>query len=601
MADDSTPSWLRIFMNDSPGHPDPKKAGVFRDQSDGDQNDWFSRLFLNQPPADGHGSTPSCLKPKRGAVFWGMHDISVKAAGRHMLIIGAPGSGKTVSIELFLQSLVHRLRSPEKDVTPEKLVLLDVKGTFYSFLRAQGVPEEDIYILDPFDERTTPWDIAKDITGDAAAQNLAALIIPSEPNASTSYFWQAAQRTVWATIIALNGIRPGAWTLRDLINALSTPENIQRTVARVPRARIKADPYLKDTIHFPSVFTTIATKASRLETVAALWHQTKSKQRFSIADWFSTDESKQRHGVLLLGHRPKYLESLNPINGLLLRMISDELQAWADVSQPHTWIVLDEFRWMKEVDCMAELLGVGRSKGASILLGIQDVSGMRAAYGPDRTDEILGLCENKTFLRVGNAATAEWASKYFGDREATETKISHTYGKENSVTHAKDVVTRPLFLNGEFLNLEAPENRPGSRIQGIHHVPDVGDPYSTDEDAQVVYAMNRKPSKEHIAKFPNQKNRPMGDQSLHPWTPSEEESILGPLPEQPKEQPEPADRKPRAKRGRPKQDAADGAGDSAPPEPKGNPPADSDPTDQAPPYKKTQSTFGDFMRRTLDP
>ncbi|NDH65063.1 MAG: hypothetical protein EBY26_01520 [Microbacteriaceae bacterium] len=28
---------------------------------------------------------------------------------------------------------------------------------------------------------------------------------------------------------------------------------------------------------------------------------------------------------------------------------------------------------------------------------------------------------------------------------------------------------------------------------------------------------------------------------------------------------------------------------------------DSDPTDQAPPYKKTKSTFGDFMRRTLDP
>jgi len=530
-----------------------------------------------------------------------MHDISVQAAGRHMLIIGAPGSGKTVSIELFLQSLVQRLRSPEKDVTPEKLVLLDVKGTFYSFLRAQGVPEDDIYILDPFDDRTIPWDIAKDITGDAAAQNLAALIIPSEPNASTSYFWQAAQRTVWATIIALNGIRPGAWTLRDLINALSTPENIQRTVTRVPRARIKADPYLKDTLHFPSVFTTIATKASRLETVAALWHQTKAKKSFSIADWFSKDETKQRHGVLLLGHRPKYLESLNPINGLLLRMISDELQSWEDVSQPHTWIVLDEFRWMKEVDCMAELLGVGRSKGASILLGIQDVSGMRAAYGPDRTDEILGLCENKTFLRVGNAATAEWASKYFGDREATETKISHTYSKENSVTHAKDVVTRPLFLNGEFLNLEVPENRPGSRIQGIHHVPDVGDPYSTDEDAQVVYAMNRKPSKEHIAKFPNQKNRPMGDQSLHPWTPSEEEAILGPLPEQPKQQTEPAEERPRAKRSRPKRPSADGAGDSPPPEPAGNPPADSSPTEGAPPLKKAKSTFGDFMRRTLDP
>jgi len=586
-------------MNDSPPPPDPMKAKVFREEPKHVPMDWFSRIFLNTPPGQALVPKPSCLKPMRTGVFWGMHDISVQAAGRHMLIIGAPGSGKTVSIELFLQSLVHRLRAPVGDAPPEKLVLLDVKGTFFSFLTHQGVPEEDIYFLDPFDERTTPWNIAKDITGDAAAQNLAALIIPAEPNASTSYFWQAAQRTVWAAIVALNGLHPGCWTLRDLINALSSPENIKRLVSRVPRARIKADPYLKDTLHFPSVFTTIATKASRLETVAALWHQTKTDKQFSITDWFSNDPAKRRHGVLLLGHRPKFLEALNPINGLLLRMISDELQSWPDVSQPHTWIVLDEFRWMKEVDCMAELLGVGRSKGASILLGIQDVSGMRVAYGPDRTDEILGLCENKTFLRVGNSATAEWASKYFGDRESTETKVSHTYGKDNSVTYAKDVVKRALFLDGEFLNLEAPENQPGSRIQGIHHVPFVGDPYSTDEDAQVVYAMNRKPSKEHAAKFPNQKTRPDSDQILLPWTPAEENAILGPLPETPTATPETTEEKPPAKPKRAKKTDAGGAGEGPKPQEAeaGNP----DPTDQAPPSKDIKSTFGDFMRRTLDP
>ena len=189
MADESTPSWLRIFMNDSPPASAATRAKVFREEPENVTLDWFSRIFLNTPPGAGVGPKPSCLKPMRTGVFWGMHDISVQAAGRHMLIIGAPGSGKTVSIELFLQSLVHRLRKPADDAPPEKLVLLDVKGTFFSFLTAQGVPEEDIYFLDPFDERTTPWNIAKDITGDAAAQNLASLIIPSEPNASTSYFW----------------------------------------------------------------------------------------------------------------------------------------------------------------------------------------------------------------------------------------------------------------------------------------------------------------------------------------------------------------------------------------------------------------------------
>ena len=533
MADNSNDQWKGIFVNSPKSGPPtngnpPASNGI----------SWAWNLFFNGPPPDTFGQTASCIQPRKDAVFWGFHDISLKTATQHFMIMGVPGSGKTVSIELFIQSLVHRLRAPVGSEPPEKLIILDVKGTFFSFLRAQGVPEEDIFILDPFDQRCATWNLAKDITGDAAAQSLAALIVPSEPNASTSYFWQAAQNTVWAVIIALNSLRPERWTLRDLIQSLSSPENIERLVNQVSEAKTKAEPYLKDTTHFPSVYTSIMTKASRLETVAALWHATASSpdsgnspKEFSIADWFSTALSKHRHGVLLLGHRPKYLESLAPLNALLLRMISDDLQTRPDVDQPHTWIVLDEFRWMKEVECMAQLLGVGRSKGASILLGLQDVSGLRVVYGNDRTDEIVGLCANKTFLRLGNAASAEWASKYFADREATETKVSHTYAKENSVTHARDIVTRPLFLPGEFLSLKTPRKFPGSRMQGIHHIPDIGDPFSTDEEASAIFGMNFKPTADQLKTFPNQIDRPIKDQKLKPWTSAEELDLLGPDPQ----------------------------------------------------------------------
>lgn len=178
---------------------------------------------------------------------------------------------------------------------------------------------------------------------------------------------------------------------------------------------------------------------------------------------------------------------------------------------------------------MAQLLGVGRSKGASILLGLQDISGLRAIYSTDRTDEILGHCVNKTFLRLGNPASAEWASKYFGDREAEETKTSQTTGKDNSGTHAKDIVSRSLFLPSEFLNLEVPGPDPQlSLTQGIHHVPDVGDPFFTEERAQAIFAMNRKPTADQLMAFPNEKDRPIHDQKLAPWSPSEELDLLGP-------------------------------------------------------------------------
>ena len=466
---------------------------------------------------------PSCLSPNPRAVFWAMRDIPIETASKNLLIMGVPGSGKTVSIELFIQSLVHRLRAPVGSEPPEKLIILDVKGTFFSFLRAQGVPEEDIFILDPFDQRCATWNLAKDITGDAAAQSLAALIVPSEPNASTPYFWQAAQNTVWAVIIALNSLRPGRWTLRDLLHSLSSPENIERLVNQVSEAKTKAEPYLKDTTHFSAVHAVILTRASRLETVAALWHATasspdpgKSPKEFSITDWFSNDQSKRRHGVLLLGHGPKYPESLAPLNALLLRMISDKLQTKPDVGQPHTWIVLDEFRWMKEVECIVELLGVGSRRGASTLLGIQDLGGLLAMYGSDRTAEILGLCANKTFLRLSELRSAEWASKCLGD---TETKV--TFGKY--------IVTPPLFLPGEFLNLKTPQSFPGSRMQGIHHIPDIGAPFSTDEEARAIFGMNFKPTDEQRKTFLDHVDRPNTDQNLKPWTSAEELDFLGPV------------------------------------------------------------------------
>ena len=195
--------------------------------------------------------------------------------------------------------------------------------------------------------------------------------MPAEEKASTTYFWQSSRLIITAVIVALSKAKPDTWTLRDLILALSSPERIQRTAAHDQSSAATVRVFFNDKDHAPAIMTSIITRMQRFKTVPALWHATKTpvEKQFSITDWLNGD------GVLLMGHPPKYLESVNPINAMLLRLICDELQSREDVSAPHTWIVLDEFRWMKEVECMAELLGLGRSKGASILLGIQDFSG----------------------------------------------------------------------------------------------------------------------------------------------------------------------------------------------------------------------------------
>jgi hypothetical protein len=498
---------------------EPKKPG------------WLESLILNPPPPATVTKPPCCKEPNDDDFFWAMHNVPVRAASRHLLIVGEPGSGKSVTIELFLRSIAHRVAKTVLDRPPERMLLLDVKSTYIGFLTSIGVPKEKIIIANPFHRDTKPWRIAKDIKGEAAAVKLAAILVPAEEKASTTYFWQSSRLIIGAVILALSKVKPDAWTLRDLVLALSSPERIQRTAANDPASAATVGVFFNDKDHAPAIMTSIITRMQRFRTVAALWHATKvpPEEQFSITDWLNGD------GVMLLGHPPKYLESINPINAMILRLVCDELQSRADVSAPHTWIVLDEFRWMKEVECMAELLGLGRSKGASILLGIQDFSGMKDAFGADRADEILGLCENKSFLKVGNATTAEWASKYFADRERTETKWSWTTSKDGtSTTRSDDIVTRPVYLPGEFLDLVKPENIPGFRFEGIHDVPLVGGAFSTDEHAPDIFALNPRPTDDHLRLFKNHDDQDLDAQTLVDWTPEEENQILAPAPKKTK-------------------------------------------------------------------
>ena len=79
------------------------------------------------PPEYADDVAPSCVThfdPQH--VFWAMHNLPVLEARQHFLISGVIGSGKTVTIQLFLQSIAPRF-GPRAS-TPEQLIIFDAKG-----------------------------------------------------------------------------------------------------------------------------------------------------------------------------------------------------------------------------------------------------------------------------------------------------------------------------------------------------------------------------------------------------------------------------------------------------------------------------------------
>ena len=84
-------------------------------------------------------------------------------------------------------------------------------------------------------------------------------------------------------------------------------------------AKVIAARMIDDEKHFPGVLTHIATKIGPFEQVAALWESNKNSRRFSIKKFL--DEP----GVLILGHDEVLKDSLNPLNAILLKALSQEI------------------------------------------------------------------------------------------------------------------------------------------------------------------------------------------------------------------------------------------------------------------------------------
>jgi hypothetical protein len=478
----------------------------------------FWDLFSSDEPDPHQGQEPwlplCAVDFDPNYVCWALSDVPVKRATEHFLSCGAISSGKTTGIRLFLQSIAPRFL-PEHP-HQEQLIIFDAKGNALPILDGLGISpdREDVWILNPFDKRGVKWNIGAAINTPAMARYFASLLVPHEPRSTAPYFNNAARQIVCWTAISLMQIKGETWTLRDLLNALESKDRMLSVCSRFPRAKAKVIQHINDTTNFGGVMSSLETKMGELHEVAALWDTSPSAKSFSVTDFL------KGRGVLILGHDPVLEESIWPMNAIILKALTNEILREEETSLPRHWFVLDEFRAMQKVDCIRNLLNLGRSKGASVLLGVQSIEGLREIYGPDATEDILQACSNKTFLRAGGAVTAEWAEKHFSRIRQTERSTGVSYGPGGKTTSQNfRTEERALFLASEFLNLPLPE--PGGPFRAINDIPCFKQVLINDWWSDEVFAMCKR-----ISDVPgvDRRDNPQ-EQYLNPWTVKEERDI----------------------------------------------------------------------------
>jgi type IV secretory pathway TraG/TraD family ATPase VirD4 len=501
---DSTPSFWDLFAKAEPKQSEESGSSSFWDLLSSREE------VPKEPP-------PCALRFDRNSVFWAMRNLPVSEVTKHFLVCGATGSGKTIAIRLFLQSIAERFQPGSSP--PEQLVIFDVKGDIIPLLDAVGLGPQHphVHLLNPYDTRATSWNLGEATQTPLMARTVAALLVPEERHSSAPFFADAGRELVYAVILALNLRRGPNWSFRDLLCALDSRDLIARVTGVDRRASRITKRILGDSQHSSAVLSTLATKVARFEQVAALWNTNANKKTFTIENFLNEP------GVLILGNDPVLRESLWPINAVLLKALTNEILRRPDTREPRTWFVLDEVRAMERLDCIHDLLNRGRSKGASVLLGIQSIEGLFEVYGEHGANDILGQCANKAFLRAGSHSTAEWAERHFNKVRQMETSYSESQSStDRTYSQQHALHERSMFLASFFLDLPFPQ--PGGPYTLVCDVPCLRETLIVRRWFDDVLSLCRAPTST-VAVDPR---TDADSQSLAPWTEEEEEQFLGP-------------------------------------------------------------------------
>jgi len=300
-----------------------------------------------------------------------------------------------------------------------RAMIYDAKGDIVSLLYGMGITCP-IEILNPFDKRSSAWNIAKDITTPASARQFATILIPEDKNASQPFFANSARDVIEKVMLSLIQLKPGSWTLRDLILATQTKEHIVGILEKTAQGKVKIETYFSDDRTGSNILSEIATRMAPFESVAQAW--SSAERSVSLTDWVKGES------ILVLGNNEAHRAAHDPINRVIFQRATELTLDLDESDTRRVWFFLDEVRDMGSLESLGRLMTKGRSKGVSVVLGFQDIEGMHDAFGKERANEFIGQCANKAILGLNSPETAKWASELFGKYEFMEEETGENKG-----------------------------------------------------------------------------------------------------------------------------------------------------------------------------
>ncbi|WIW90521.1 type IV secretion system DNA-binding domain-containing protein (plasmid) [Sphingobium sp. V4] len=347
----------------------------------------------------------------------------------HILICGAPGTGKT-------NIIVQMLGGMRKQ--GKRAIVYDTAGTFVEkFYR----PGHDI-LLNPLDDRADCWSPWVDVPRDYHYDQIAESTIPDKGG---DPFWAKAAR---GTLVAV--LRKLARHERTLVSGLL------ETVLRSPLKTLASFAEGTDAAAFISMEgdrTSAGIRAELASVMRSFSYLDDTADGFSIRDWVANEEDDS---WLFITVKADQLPSLRPLVTVWLDIAISAIMSLPPDRKRRLYCVIDELPTLQKLPSLSDFLARARKYGGCGILGFQSYPQLEATYGIQDAAAITGYCSTWVALRANDTPTAKHVSENLGQVEQVEANEGMSYGvndMRDGVNLSRMQVTRPLVMHTEVTNL----------------------------------------------------------------------------------------------------------------------------------------------------
>lgn len=376
------------------------------------------------------------LRDEPGPRFWGQCGWTVRQAEQHALVLGATRAGKTQILARALRSAIAQ---------GWRCVIVDAKGEYTRWL--MGERPRLTALLAPWDRRSPAWLLSEDLRTRGDADDMARTLLPDRVEGHDPFWVRTARGVVKGILLhEMAAGRPWGWDAvwRWVVRGRGyVISQFVRAEETAPIAQEIAQIDGKQSTSSADVWKTIVTYLEPLADLAAAWPTPASLPAYVNA-WSAQRWLRGPHAPVLVLPLPS---RFGVLAGTTVRLALEAL-ARAILSLPDDpgrkiLFVLDEFASLGEMEAVGKLVRQASAKGVGVLIGVQDLGSVRAAWGKDRAESILSACGTLFVLRLGDPSLAEYAVRALAGRREIEERLhtasQHTGGGRASTSTGEQV------------------------------------------------------------------------------------------------------------------------------------------------------------------